>query len=493
MSIREANSARTGNLSLYTSLTASRGKDFELCEDDLPETTASVRSEDLNPPLSSSFVAFHLPPLHEAAERGDFTAVTKLLSDKNIDVNEKAGGHRAHRTALHRAAGYGHLEVVKVLLKTGADPAKCSSARRTPLHEACTGGHKRVVEQLLKHITDIDVVDSNGQTAAHLAAYHGEGECLKALISSGSNAALEDKLGRSPAHLAAMKNHPRALRCLLESDVELNCVDDQGRTPAHYAATAGGLDSLKVLAHNDIDVNSRDTAGCVPAHYAAAHNYCSCLVFLLSSGLAKMDVRDRSGRSLLHMAAQHGATECVHWLLECRASPNIRDGSGATPAHLAALGAHLQSLSCLIKHGADIEAQTASGDLPLDFAKRSGNPNSFLKAVNGEVLCKFCVSRQRKIEYDLTHQPTPVERNILQQESEIFITPGESEDSIPRVQHVRSSHSSRRPGPNSSRTDPNLPKRDLATKYFGDHLFSLPVNVSTSESAVSANRSRRKR
>jgi len=55
-------------------------------------------------------------------------------------------------------------------------------------------------------------------------------------------------------------------------------------------------------------------------------------------------------------------------------------GSGATPAHLAALGAHLQSLSCLIKHGADIEAQTASGDLPLDFAKRSGNPNSFLKA-----------------------------------------------------------------------------------------------------------------
>ena len=117
MSIREANSARTENFSLYTSLTASRGKDFELCEDDLPETTASVKSEDLNPPLSSSFVVFHLPPLHEAAERGDFTAVTKLLSDKNIDVNEKAGGHRAHRTALHRAAGYGHLEVVKVLLK----------------------------------------------------------------------------------------------------------------------------------------------------------------------------------------------------------------------------------------------------------------------------------------------------------------------------------------------------------------------------------------
>ena len=116
MSIRQADSARTGNFSLYTSLTASRGKDLELHdEDDLPETRTV--SEDLNPPLSSSFVNFHLPPLHEAAERGDFNAVSRLLVDKSVDVNEKAGGHRAYRTALHRAAGYGHLEVVKLLLK----------------------------------------------------------------------------------------------------------------------------------------------------------------------------------------------------------------------------------------------------------------------------------------------------------------------------------------------------------------------------------------
>ncbi|XP_078346797.1 uncharacterized protein LOC144632055 isoform X2 [Oculina patagonica] len=492
MSVREANSARTGNLSLYTSLTASRGKDFELGEEDLPET-CSAKSEDLNPPLSSGFVNLSLPPLHEAAERGDSSAVSRLLLDKNVDVNEKAGGHRAYRTALHRAAGYGHLAVVRQLLKASADPMKCSSVHRTPLHEACIGGHKHVVQELLKYITDFDVVDTNGQTSAHLSAYHGESECLQVLISNGSSMALEDKQGRSPAHLAAMKNHPTALRCLIENDVEVSCVDDQGRTPAHCAASAGGLDALKVLAHNDIDVNSRDTAGCVPAHHAAAHNNCSCLVFLLGAGLAKMDVRDRSGKSLLHMAAQNGATECVHWLLEHRAGPNIRDGSGTTPAHLAASGAHLQSLSCLIKHGADIDAQDACGDKPLDFAKHTGNPNSFLRAVNGEVPCKFCVSKQRKIEYDLAHQPTPVERNIIQQESEIFITPESSEESDPRVQHVRSSHSSRRPGSKSSGVQQVLPKRDLATKYFGEHLFSLPVSVTGSESVLSANKTRRKR
>ncbi|KAL9989100.1 hypothetical protein ACROYT_G003609 [Oculina patagonica] len=115
------------------------------------------------------------------------------------------------------------------------------------------------------------------------------------------------------------------------------------------------------------------------------------------------------------------------------------------------------------------------------------------KVVNGEVPCKFCVSKQRKIEYDLAHQPTPVERNIIQQESEIFITPESSEESDPRVQHVRSSHSSRRPGSKSSGVQQVLPKRDLATKYFGEHLFSLPVSVTGSESVLSANKTRRKR
>ena len=123
MSVREENSAQTGNLSLYISLTTSRGKDFELGEEDLLET-CSTKSEDLTPPLSLGFVTLSLPPLHEAAEQGDSTAVSRLLLDKNVDVNEKAGGHRAFRTALHRAAGYGHLPVVRQLLKVSVTGLK---------------------------------------------------------------------------------------------------------------------------------------------------------------------------------------------------------------------------------------------------------------------------------------------------------------------------------------------------------------------------------
>ena len=60
-----------------------------------------------------------LSPLHNAAERGDVRAVRELISRGNVSLDARAGGHRAYRTALHRAAGYGHLAVVKELLKVG--------------------------------------------------------------------------------------------------------------------------------------------------------------------------------------------------------------------------------------------------------------------------------------------------------------------------------------------------------------------------------------
>ena len=61
-----------------------------------------------------------LSPLHDAAERGDDFVVRKLISSGNVALNAKAGGHRAMRTALHRAAGYGHVNIVKDLLKVKA-------------------------------------------------------------------------------------------------------------------------------------------------------------------------------------------------------------------------------------------------------------------------------------------------------------------------------------------------------------------------------------
>lgn len=57
--------------------------------------------------------------------------------------------------------------------------------------------------------------------------------------------------------------------------------------------------------------------------------------------------------------------------------------------------------------------------------------------MNGENPCKFCTSKQKKIEYDLAHQPTPVEKSIVKQESEIFVSPEGSEDRYRYINYYR--------------------------------------------------------
>ena len=71
------------------------------------------------------------------------------------------------------AAGYGHVDIVKLLLDAGADVNERSRVSRTPLIWAAGSGQLNTVRLLLKNGADPDLVDSNGETAADLAAENG--------------------------------------------------------------------------------------------------------------------------------------------------------------------------------------------------------------------------------------------------------------------------------------------------------------------------------
>lgn len=71
--------------------------------------------------------------------------------------------------ALHAAAGRGHVEAVKALLKANVDLSVRSNIGSTALLMAVTQGGTEVVKILLRAGADISISGYNGMTALHHA------------------------------------------------------------------------------------------------------------------------------------------------------------------------------------------------------------------------------------------------------------------------------------------------------------------------------------
>ncbi|PYR92368.1 MAG: hypothetical protein DMF84_12660 [Acidobacteria bacterium] len=96
--------------------------------------------------------------LHRAVEARRPEGV-KLLVELGADVNGMIANTGLDRGALHNAAGGGDLDMVKVLIALGADPALRDYAfHSTPIGWARYGQHEAVVEYLARFATIFDAV-----------------------------------------------------------------------------------------------------------------------------------------------------------------------------------------------------------------------------------------------------------------------------------------------------------------------------------------------
>lgn len=70
-------------------------------------------------------------------------------------------------------AGAGHLDVVKTLVKAGADVNHSTETGSTPLRAACFDGYLDVAEYLVDRSADISIRNKLHETCLMLAAYKG--------------------------------------------------------------------------------------------------------------------------------------------------------------------------------------------------------------------------------------------------------------------------------------------------------------------------------
>jgi hypothetical protein len=116
-------------------------------------------------------------------------------------------------TALHLAAAGYRVEIVRLLLASGADANAAMNRRRSsPLHYAADGfitgpawDAKRQVETircLLQNGALIHLQDMNGATPLHRAVRTRCVAAVKFLLRAGSDPTMKNKSGSTPFHLA---------------------------------------------------------------------------------------------------------------------------------------------------------------------------------------------------------------------------------------------------------------------------------------------------
>jgi len=142
----------------------------------------------------------------------------------------------------------GDYERVQEIIQSDADARKRISGDSDALRNACTKGHIDVVKLLIDSGANIDAQAENGLTPISFSVLNNHNHIILFLLSKGANVNLVDVTGRNPLHRAAMLLDPTTVRMLVDAGTDLKQHDQYGHTPLYYAKKIGIKEIIKILS-----------------------------------------------------------------------------------------------------------------------------------------------------------------------------------------------------------------------------------------------------
>ena len=303
-------------------------------------------------------------PLHKPALSGDVDKVRELLEGGKYDVNCVDWDER---TPLHKAAYWGNLGVVRVLLEFKADVNVHNNSGSTPLHGAASRGHLGVVRVLISEFkADVNVHNNNGVTPLHEAVSRDHLDVVRVLSEFKADVNVHDNSGVTPLHEAASRGNLVVVRVLSEFKADVNVCSNSGSTPL---ASRGHLDMVRVLSEFKANINAYSESGKTPVYLAAANGKMDVARMLISEFKADISALAKEGSTLFDMAVNNYREEDTVVLMnECHC-----DTKGGTPyIHTACKRGWVHLVRALAqKHGSDIlKGVNTHGETVFDVAVR---------------------------------------------------------------------------------------------------------------------------
>lgn len=179
-------------------------------------------------------------PLMFAALAKDTDILRKLLA-AGADVNAAltGGTNEIGTTALHYAVTRkDNLAAIKLLIKHGANVTAANETGRTPLIKAAWWGGVDYIQLLLDAGADLERTSNIGKTALHESISSStNAPMIRTLISKGANVNTTDKWGKTPLMDAVNQGQLEVVKLLVEADADIEMKSNEGQTALDIART----------------------------------------------------------------------------------------------------------------------------------------------------------------------------------------------------------------------------------------------------------------
>ncbi|XP_075497935.1 protein ACCELERATED CELL DEATH 6-like isoform X1 [Primulina tabacum] len=377
---------------LYLAAKNGKQNDFSSILDRVSATNHVSSSEILSrvTPIGNTF--FHVAAVHGNHGMVNYIATKyhSIILQKNFNGD----------TVLHLAAKAGNESMVETLVlihhdllgsyvpesqgetKDEADKNNFLRAKNergnTALHEALINGRESIVQYLIKEDPELLYYrNKQGIYGLYLAAEAGLKDCVSSILQySTDQERLNDQFKeKSPIEAAIVNKKLDVLEVILNSSPRfIKLQDGRGRLPLHYAASLGYVEVvLYLLKGNASCATRRDKSGSLPIHLAAVEGHLATICLLLNYCPADpVELLDKNGRNILHLAAENGKLNVVNYILhnpELNELINMSDKYGNKPLHLAAINWHPEIVNALTwDKRVDITSSNDKGVTALDTA-----------------------------------------------------------------------------------------------------------------------------
>ena len=305
--------------------------------------------------------------LFTAVDDNDVAALDEVLA-KGVDVNGKdSEGY----TALMKAALAGHPDIVRALIKAGADvEAKTTASGATALMIAAEEGQTEAVQALLESPgIKKDAQDTDGWTALMLAASEGHTNTVKALLDKGADANAVDNDQKTALMYASEGGYLAIVQALIAAGALIDIEDAEGETALSQATENGHKAIIDLLT----PVDSKGPGGITALMWKSGLGDTAAIDNLLKRG-ADVNLKDDNGFTALMGAVYYDKLEAVKILIKKgRADVNLKANNGFVALHLAAQNGNLEIVKALLAGGANKDIATPDGDTASTLANKKGH------------------------------------------------------------------------------------------------------------------------